>query len=524
MFIPKSLTTLFRNSNVFFEIRNSIFNNSGEGSFDAGIKLVNVINGILNNIITSENGNFGIILVNCSNIIIQNSDINDNAIGGIYLLNSDDNDIVNNVDTINSNRQYGIYLSGSDSNEINENTINTNLIGIYLNGSNYNNIINNDLQFNTQEAVVEVGGSTGNIFSGNNPPIGDGDGVSPGGLPLIVIYIIIGASIIAVVTVSGIVVVKKRKAIPRIVPKEDKIDKRRLKEEQRLAEVNRKEEERMEKERQKLEEMKKKVKVELQERLLSVDNLIKENQIKTAINSLIEIQNEAQAQELIDIVNEAEQKIITCKKSEIGTINRIKQTILTLGTKFTRLQLAEITERSGITDEILIESVISDMIRNKEIHGEYFTSTKFLALVAASPAQIEERVGTHNIFMSYSTLDADYFEISKIVRRLELYPEINEVLFWEVDSKQNIVEFMEETLNKTDVFVLCCSENSIKSKAVKGEWQSAYQMVKKGLMKIIPVYKDEDHIPKLLWQMLNVKYVKDDFEGFIQKLYEEILR
>jgi len=49
---------------------------------------------------------------------------------------------------------------------------------------------------------------------------------------------------------------------------------------------------------------------------------------------------------------------------------------------------------------------------------------------------------------------------------------------------------------------LFCSENSIKSEAVRGEWQSAYQMVKKGLMKIIPVYEVEDHIPILLWQML----------------------
>jgi len=132
--------------------------------------------------------------------------------------------------------------------------------------------------------------------------------------------------------------------------------------------------------------------------------------------------------------------------------------------------------------------------------------------------------GGLNVFISYSTLDTNYFQVSKIVKSLEMYPEINKVLFWEVDSKQNIVEFMEQTLNKTQVFVLFCSENSMKSEAVKSEWQSAYQMVKKGLMKIIPVYENEDHIPKLLWQMLNVKFVKDNFGVFIQKLYEEILR
>ncbi len=69
-----------------------------------------------------------------------------------------------------------------------------------------------------------------------------------------------------------------------------------------------------------------------------------------------------------------------------------------------------------------------------------------------------------------------------------------------------------------------CSENSVKSDAVKDEWQAAFQMRKKGLLKMIPVYKVEEHIPVLLWQMLNVKFTKDDFDGFIQKLYEEILR
>ncbi|MFX1371876.1 MAG: ABC transporter substrate-binding protein [Promethearchaeota archaeon] len=275
---------------------------------------------------------------------------------------------------------------------------------------------------------------------------------------------------------------------------------------------------------QKVKEKKTKTEEELQERMSFVDSLIKANELDKAIENLTEIQNEAQTFELIDLVNAAEEKILICKKSQVETINRIKQTILTLGAKFTRLQLVDISEKSGIIDETIIENVIQDMIKNKEIQGEYFSSSKALALEAAVLIPKEEIMAKHNVFISYSTLDTDYFQVSRIVRRLELYPEIDQVLFWEVDSKQNIVEFMEETLKKTNVFVLFCSENSIKSDAVKGEWQSAYQMVKKGLMKIIPVYEDEDHIPRLLWQMLNVKFTKDDFEGFIQNLYEEILR
>ena len=94
----------------------------------------------------------------------------------------------------------------------------------------------------------------------------------------------------------------------------------------------------------------------------------------------------------------------------------------------------------------------------------------------------------------------------------------------EVDSKENIVSYMEKTLRKCNTFVLFCSENSLKSESVKGEWQSAYQMRKRGLMKIIPVYEDEDFIPILLMPMLNVKFKKDNFNEFIDKLYNEILR
>jgi len=83
---------------------------------------------------------------------------------------------------------------------------------------------------------------------------------------------------------------------------------------------------------------------------------------------------------------------------------------------------------------------------------------------------------------------------------------------------------MEDTLKNTNVFVLFCSPNSVKSGAVKDEWQAAFQMRKKGMLKIIPIFEDEDHIPVLLWQMLNVKFTIDDFDGFIENLYKELLR
>ncbi len=129
-----------------------------------------------------------------------------------------------------------------------------------------------------------------------------------------------------------------------------------------------------------------------------------------------------------------------------------------------------------------------------------------------------------NIFLSYSTLDTDYFRVKEVAKRLESYPRINKVLFWEEDSQENIVVYMEKALQMSKVFVFFCSQKAVKSKAVADEWQAAFQMRKKGLLKIVPVYEKEELIPNLLMPLLNVKYTKDDFDGFIQKLHDEILR
>ncbi len=168
------------------------------------------------------------------------------------------------------------------------------------------------------------------------------------------------------------------------------------------------------------------------------------------------------------------------------------------------------------------------MINNRELNAEYFSSSKSLAFSQDDKVALQGKRAKElkqlKVFLSYSTLDAEHFQISNIVKRLEKYPEIKKASYWQADSKQNIVEFMEDTLKNTDVFVLFCSPNSVKSNAVKDEWQAAFQMRKRGMLKIIPIFENEDHIPVLLWQMLNVKFTKDDFNGFIQNLYDEILR
>ncbi len=126
--------------------------------------------------------------------------------------------------------------------------------------------------------------------------------------------------------------------------------------------------------------------------------------------------------------------------------------------------------------------------------------------------------------MSYSTLDSEYYNIKEIASQLESYPKIDKVLYWEVDSGEDIVKYMERTLRISKVFVLFCSEKSFKSKAVEDEWHSAFQLRKENKMKIVPVYAQQEYIPYLLKPLLNVKFDKDNFDEFVKNLYEEILR
>lgn len=58
---------------------------------------------------------------------------------------------------------------------------------------------------------------------------------------------------------------------------------------------------------------------------------------------------------------------------------KIKKTVLDLGIKFTRLQINEIAEKCGLKDEERIISTVKEMIKNKEIYAEYFSSSRAIA-------------------------------------------------------------------------------------------------------------------------------------------------
>jgi len=431
------------NSEVIFIIRNSSFYNSGAGTFDAGIKLINVSRGLLiDNNCTHNNGN-GIALSYCEYIVITRNSINSNNISGIFLLYSDNNVISNNNETINYNLLYGILLLFSDSNNITGNTINHNNYGIFLQEANYNRVINNNFNYNTIPIHVQSG--EGNIIEENELPSSSFE------FPYDILTIVLIFILIAVGIVGATMIIKKKRSYSGIKEKEIS------------------------------EKKKEKVRIKLKAKLDLIDTLIRENNFKLAYKNSVKVKDTAEQYEFFDIFNKANNKVEICKEKELGISGRA------------------------------IEEGIAPSVEKRE--------ERVITPVIGKKAEFK-----YNIFISYTTLDRDYFQIKKIVKELKEYPTINQVSYWERDSKANIVEFMDRTLEVSNTFILFCSENSLKSDAVKDEWQAAFQMRKQGLIKLIPVYEEQEHIPKLLWHLLNVKYNQDDFKGFIENLYKEIIR
>jgi len=396
-------------------------------SNDYGIYLyLNNNNTVSGNIISDNNG-YGIVLSHSDSNTITENNASNNWVG-IYLIGSNRTIIQGNTVL---NNDYGIYLYLNNNNTVSGNIASNNWIGIYLNASNRNIVHGNTLNGNKKKAFEEENCEE-NIIKEN---------VIKSSFPseIIILYLIIG--VIAVVLSAGTIVWIKNISPPK---------------EEKKKGLQAKKEEIGEKEKSKLEKQRNKIENKLRKKIGYVDNLIMEGKIEKALRSLSEIDDIAKSHNLLDFVNEVEQKIIDCKKLELDPIKKVKQTITNFSRKFARVQLADISEKSAIKDEALIEKVVLEMIRNKDIHGEYFASSKALAFeVGASISESETEKEIH-VFLSYSTLDTDHFEISRIVRRLGIYPEIRNVYFWEADSGENIVSYMEQTLKKTNVFVLFC--------------------------------------------------------------------
>lgn len=63
-------------------------------------------------------------------------------------------------------------------------------------------------------------------------------------------------------------------------------------------------------------------------------------------------------------------------KKKIDKINQIKKTLLQLSTRYKRISLNELLEKTEINDIQLLEKIIKSMIKNQEVYGEYFSTSQ----------------------------------------------------------------------------------------------------------------------------------------------------
>jgi hypothetical protein len=124
------------------------------------------------------------------------------------------------------------------------------------------------------------------------------------------------------------------------------------------------------------------------------------------------------------------------------------------------------------------------------------------------------------IFISYATVDSNFFQIPKLTRVLTSYPEIDQILYWESDMHDDIYRYMDSNLKRSKIVLLFCSKNSLYSEAVKMEWSSALKLNKR----IIPVFLDPEHIPTLLTTKLGVQFKENDPFSSIEDIYNMILK
>lgn len=127
-----------------------------------------------------------------------------------------------------------------------------------------------------------------------------------------------------------------------------------------------------------------------------------------------------------------------------------------------------------------------------------------------------------NVFISYASEDLKLFRIPEIADYLENQPEIKKVYYWDRDndSSQTIVEYMEESILKSDIILIISSQHSLASAPVKKETEFA--VVKDKI--IIPIFEDIKNVREFITTNRGVKFDNNHFNEFLIKLKSIIKR
>lgn len=124
------------------------------------------------------------------------------------------------------------------------------------------------------------------------------------------------------------------------------------------------------------------------------------------------------------------------------------------------------------------------------------------------------------IFLSYSSKDSNLFKIREIGEKLTKFEKIEKVLFYEGESYDNFVKFVNDNIGKCDLILLFCSPNSLESEFVEKEWTAAEALG----VPIIPIFFDLKHIPPLLQPRVGVEYDFYNLDQTVKEIYSVILK
>ncbi|MFX0031856.1 MAG: TIR domain-containing protein [Candidatus Hermodarchaeota archaeon] len=183
------------------------------------------------------------------------------------------------------------------------------------------------------------------------------------------------------------------------------------------------------------------------------------------------------------------------------------------------IKFDNLASKTGLKSQ-KVEELIEKMILRRDLNAEIIKNKIIFSPSAVRPISTIPTSKKILIFISYATMDADWYKIKEISTALTNYNEIEKVLYWEEDMKDNMYEYMDEKLGKCDVMLLFCSPNALKSKPVIKEWTAADSME----IPIIPIFFNPGHIPPLLKSRLGVQFIPFEFEKNVKKIYELIIK
>lgn len=152
-----------KNTDVHFVVRDSwIYGDTGH----AGISLMNVTNGRIENVIVERCAN-GIQLLSSHYNIIANNTVRDSWQEGIFLITSSNNTIIDNTAIGNG---FGFKLSGSNDNTIERNNASDNLFdGFRFDSSDWSVIVDNTAMGNGRSGIYLASSSSRNLLANNTP-------------------------------------------------------------------------------------------------------------------------------------------------------------------------------------------------------------------------------------------------------------------------------------------------------------------------------------------------------------------